>query len=47
VLIRTAGGELIGAVGISGDTAENDEICAVAGVAAAGLIADTGAPKTA
>jgi uncharacterized protein GlcG (DUF336 family) len=47
VLIRTADGELIGAVGISGDTAENDEICAVAGVEAAGLIADTGAPKTA
>jgi uncharacterized protein GlcG (DUF336 family) len=46
VLIRTQGGELLGSVGISGDTAENDEICAVAGVEAAGLVADTGAPKT-
>lgn len=47
VLIRTGGGELIGAVGISGDTSENDEICAVAGIEAAGLVADTGAPKAA
>jgi uncharacterized protein GlcG (DUF336 family) len=46
VLIRTAEGELLGAVGISGDVAENDEICAVAGIEAAGLVADTGAPKT-
>ena len=44
VLIRTADGELIGAVGISGDTAENDEICAVAGIAKAALKADTGDP---
>ena len=43
VLIRDAEGVLLGAVGISGDTSDNDEICAVAGIAAAGLIADTGA----
>ena len=43
VLIRAAGGALLGAVGISGDTADNDELCAVAGIEAAGLIADTGA----
>lgn len=42
VLIRDAGGEVIGAVGISGDTSDNDEVCAVAGIAAAGLVADTG-----
>jgi uncharacterized protein GlcG (DUF336 family) len=43
VLIRDAGGALLGAVGVSGDTSDNDEICALAGIAAAGLIADTGA----
>ena len=43
VLIRDADGRLLGAVGISGDTSDNDEICAVAGVEAAGLVADTGA----
>ena len=43
VLIRAADGRLIGAVGISGDTSDNDELCAVAGIAAAGLVADTGA----
>lgn len=43
VLIRDAEGALIGAVGISGDTSDNDEICAVAGIIAAGLVADTGA----
>jgi uncharacterized protein GlcG (DUF336 family) len=43
VLIRDAEGRLAGAVGISGDTSDNDEICAVVGVEAAGLMADTGA----
>lgn len=43
VLIRDSNGATIGAVGISGDTGENDEICALAGVAAAGLVADPGA----
>jgi uncharacterized protein GlcG (DUF336 family) len=42
VLIRDAGGDIIGAVGISGDTADKDEACAVAGVEAAGLKADPG-----
>jgi uncharacterized protein GlcG (DUF336 family) len=45
VLIRDAGGGLLGAVGISGDTGENDEICAVAGVEAAGLKGQTGMPQ--
>jgi len=44
VLIRDANGNLLGAVGVSGDTSENDEVCAVAGIRAAELIADTGAP---
>ncbi len=43
VLIRDGAGALLGAVGISGDTSENDEACCVAGIAAAGLVADTGA----
>ncbi|MEI7565081.1 MAG: GlcG/HbpS family heme-binding protein [Polynucleobacter sp.] len=42
-LIRNSNKEIIGSIGISGDTSDNDEICAVAGVEAAGLIADTGA----
>ena len=41
VLIRSAG-ELVGAVGVTGDTSDNDEICALAGIAAAGLEAETG-----
>ena len=41
VLIRTAEGELVGAVGISGDTSDNDEAAALAGIKAAGLTAQT------
>jgi len=44
VLIRGAEGELLGSVGISGDASEKDEACAVAGILAAGLRADTGDP---
>ena len=42
VLIRSASGDVLGAVGISGDKSEQDEACAVAGIKAAGLVADTG-----
>jgi uncharacterized protein GlcG (DUF336 family) len=42
VLIRSAAGDIIGAVGISGDTADKDEACAIAGIEAAGLKADPG-----
>ena len=42
VLIKNAGGDIIGAVGISGDTADKDEACAVAGIEAAGLKANAG-----
>jgi uncharacterized protein GlcG (DUF336 family) len=45
VLIRNAGGDIIGAVGISGDTSDNDELCAIAGIEAAGLKADPGGMK--
>jgi uncharacterized protein GlcG (DUF336 family) len=40
VLIRDADGELVGALGITGDTAENDEIVAVEAVERSGLKAD-------
>ncbi len=43
VLIRAEDDTIIGAVGISGDTSDIDETCAVAGIEAAGLRADTGA----
>ena len=42
VLIQDQEGALLGAVGISGDTSDNDEAAAVAGIEAAGLNAVTG-----
>jgi uncharacterized protein GlcG (DUF336 family) len=42
VLIRDGGRAVIGAVGISGDTSDKDEVCALAGIAAAGLAGDPG-----
>jgi uncharacterized protein GlcG (DUF336 family) len=46
VLIRDSAGDVVGAVGISGDASDNDEKCAVAGIAAAGLKADPGSDPT-
>ena len=43
VLIKDADGTVQGAVGISGDTSDKDEVCAVAGIEAAGLKAAVGA----
>jgi uncharacterized protein GlcG (DUF336 family) len=40
-LIRDKSGELLGAVGVTGDANELDDICAVAGIHAAGLCADS------
>ncbi len=37
VLLRNSGGEIIGAVGITGDTSDNDEIAGRYGIEAAGL----------
>jgi uncharacterized protein GlcG (DUF336 family) len=45
VLVRDAAGNVIGAVGISGDTSDKDEVCAIAGIEAAGLKADPGGAK--
>lgn len=42
VLILDANGSLLGAVGISGDTSDNDEACAIAGIDAVGLTANAG-----
>jgi uncharacterized protein GlcG (DUF336 family) len=42
VLIRDASKAVIGAVGITGDTSDKDEACALAGIQAAGLTGDTG-----
>ena len=39
VLVRDAGGDLVGAVGVTGDTSDNDEAAAVAGIEGAGLTA--------
>ena len=41
VLVRDGDGMVMGAVGISGDTSDNDEDAAVAGIKAAGLTPDT------
>jgi uncharacterized protein GlcG (DUF336 family) len=41
-LIRNAAGDVVGAVGVSGDTSDNDEACGVAGIKAAGFTADVG-----
>jgi uncharacterized protein GlcG (DUF336 family) len=42
VLIRDKEGNLLGAIGVSGDRPENDETCAVTGIESLSLIADTG-----
>jgi len=42
VLVRDEAGALLGAVGLSGDTSDNDEAAALVGIAAAGLVGDPG-----
>src|SRR3546814_14317332 len=42
VLVRDAEGSIVGAVGVTGDTSDNDETCAIAGIEAAGYAADPG-----
>jgi len=39
VLIKDSGGAIVGAVGITGDTSDNDEAAAIAGIEAAGFSA--------
>ena len=42
VLVKDKDGNILGAVGVTGDISDSDEICAVAGIEAAGFVADTG-----
>ncbi len=39
VIVISKDGQAIGAVGVTGDTSDNDEACALAGIAAAGVTA--------
>jgi uncharacterized protein GlcG (DUF336 family) len=41
VIVVGPDGQPIGAVGVTGDTSDNDEACALAGIAAAGLTAQS------
>lgn len=45
LLIRNAAGMIVGSIGVTGDTSENDETCAVAAITKAGLVPDTGDPR--
>ena len=42
VLVRNQAGMIVCAVGITGDNSDNDELCAIHGIEAAGLKPDTG-----
>ena len=42
VLVKGQDGEILGAVGVTGDTSDNDEAAAIAGIEAAGFAADGG-----
>jgi uncharacterized protein GlcG (DUF336 family) len=46
VLVRNGEGAIVGAVGASGDVADNDEACVIRGIEAAGLNADPGTPPS-
>ncbi|KAB2698601.1 heme-binding protein [Ochrobactrum sp. Kaboul] len=42
VIIKNSDGEIVGAVGVSGDTSDNDEAVAIAGIEKASFTADAG-----
>lgn len=42
VLVKNKKGEILGAVGITGYTSDNDEICAIEGIVESGFEADAG-----
>ena len=44
VLVLQAGGTVIGAVGVSGDSSEKDEYCAITGILGANLLSEPNAP---
>jgi len=37
VIVCDGGGEVLGAIGVTGDTSDNDEACALAAIASQGL----------
>jgi uncharacterized protein GlcG (DUF336 family) len=43
-LLRNANAQVVGAVGVSGDTSDNDEACLISAVLAVGLVPDIGDP---
>lgn len=45
ILLRDVQGRVLGAIGVSGDTSDNDERCALLAIEALGLIGDTGDPQ--
>jgi uncharacterized protein GlcG (DUF336 family) len=47
VLMRDDAGAIVGAVGITGDVSDHDELCAIEGVKAAGLKPDPAEPAVA
>ncbi|KPA95924.1 GlcG/HbpS family heme-binding protein, partial [Pseudomonas asplenii] len=42
LLLRDDEGQLLGAMGVSGDTSDNDERCALLAIEELGLVGDTG-----
>ena len=42
VIIKDKAGAIVGSIGVSGDTSDNDELAALAGIAAAGFVGDAG-----
>jgi uncharacterized protein GlcG (DUF336 family) len=42
VIIRDSAKKILGAIGVSGDTSDNDEAAAIAAITAAGFVADPG-----
>jgi uncharacterized protein GlcG (DUF336 family) len=42
VLVKSKSGEILGAVGVTGDSSDNDELAGIAAVEAAGFVADGG-----
>ena len=45
ILLRDAEGRLLGALGVSGDTSDNDERCALLAIEEVGLRGETGDPQ--
>ena len=46
LLLRDGAGQVLGAIGVSGDTSDNDERCALLAIEALGLLGDSGDPPT-